>query len=573
MVYGANGSGKSSLFWSLHMLFQSASKKDLADIEKYFQTYDELDKRTHESLRHVFSDQLPEAETFVEVTLTNDEEGKKYRLDGTGKSWEELDSIINEGNIGSDFINYRALYNFYNTTNRHEINLWEIFDKEFAPFLHNEDDITNRGLTFTDEINRLKSQAPRKRNGYLSGSDTDRRRLFDGKIEALYAKIRDKCDDVARLANMVLRDFFFRNVEHAQQILLEFAPRLSFDYIMDENRRKDLRLSMFVKVFDRQTQTMRTHKRPHTFLNEAMLTRFAIAIRIGALRKRTIASNLQVLVLDDMLISLDMSNRSDLLRLMLNPGSDSNIQYFKPFQKIILTHDMGFYEEVVRQTKHESEKWHYMEIKDKPGESPRIISKKSRIERAKSFLADHELDACGIELRKEAELVIKNFLDRVKKQDYGTLDKGGFQSLEKDINQAQKILRQTYAERFFALLNGSDILKDHFHHLISETFVPRDLHPDVASRELKGQIITRLIAQRQELFVQIFDGLAGYYYKDAQAVSVLNEVKNIKSRVLNPSAHNTDTPLFESEIKEAIIIIEEMYNRLKLIGIESAGTE
>ena len=40
LVYGENGSGKSSIFWGLYTFLQS-SGKDLADITKYFVHFDE----------------------------------------------------------------------------------------------------------------------------------------------------------------------------------------------------------------------------------------------------------------------------------------------------------------------------------------------------------------------------------------------------------------------------------------------------------------------------------------------------------------------------------------------------
>ncbi|MBA4448740.1 AAA family ATPase, partial [Cylindrospermopsis raciborskii CS-506_D] len=38
LVYGNNGSGKSSLFWALYTLLQSSTKTD-QDIQKYFVNY------------------------------------------------------------------------------------------------------------------------------------------------------------------------------------------------------------------------------------------------------------------------------------------------------------------------------------------------------------------------------------------------------------------------------------------------------------------------------------------------------------------------------------------------------
>ncbi|MBA4444522.1 AAA family ATPase [Cylindrospermopsis raciborskii CS-506_C] len=53
LVYGNNGSGKSSLFWALYTLLQSSTKTD-QDIQKYFVNYLVSDKSTHQTLKNIF---------------------------------------------------------------------------------------------------------------------------------------------------------------------------------------------------------------------------------------------------------------------------------------------------------------------------------------------------------------------------------------------------------------------------------------------------------------------------------------------------------------------------------------
>lgn len=47
-------------------------------------------------------------------------------------------------------------------------------------------------------------------------------------------------------------------------------------------------------------------------------------------------SDLKLLVLDDLLVSLDMSNRMKVVEILLTDAALAN------YQKIILTHDLGF---------------------------------------------------------------------------------------------------------------------------------------------------------------------------------------------------------------------------------------
>ena len=58
-------------------------------------------------------------------------------------------------------------------------------------------------------------------------------------------------------------------------------------------------------------------KKPQTYFNEAKLTAIALSIRF-ALLDTTMASNGRFLALDDMLISLDMSNRMKVVNYLLD---------------------------------------------------------------------------------------------------------------------------------------------------------------------------------------------------------------------------------------------------------------
>jgi len=53
LIFGNNGSGKSSLFWALYTFLQSSIKKD-DEIKKYFEIFDESNTATHESLKNMF---------------------------------------------------------------------------------------------------------------------------------------------------------------------------------------------------------------------------------------------------------------------------------------------------------------------------------------------------------------------------------------------------------------------------------------------------------------------------------------------------------------------------------------
>ena len=82
------------------------------------------------------------------------------------------------------------------------------------------------------------------------------------------------------------------------------------------------------------------HK-PQAFLNEAKLTQLALSVRFAASLVNLHESDLKLLVLDDLLVSLDLSNRMKVVEILLSETFDN-------YQKIILTHDLGFFREFQR---------------------------------------------------------------------------------------------------------------------------------------------------------------------------------------------------------------------------------
>ncbi|MBK7447811.1 MAG: hypothetical protein IPJ45_17665 [Ignavibacteria bacterium] len=71
-------------------------------------------------------------------------------------------------------------------------------------------------------------------------------------------------------------------------------------------------------------------------LNEAKLA-IGLAIRLGILKQRLGAADLKTLIMDDLLISLDMSYRDKVLDIIIE-------KLAVDYQLILLTHDYNFFE-------------------------------------------------------------------------------------------------------------------------------------------------------------------------------------------------------------------------------------
>ena len=129
LVYGNNGSGKSSLFWALYTFLQSSIKTD-AEVQKYFKKYVESDVSTHQTLKNVFVDE--NEDSYIKLSVIDTETAREdiYTIShDTINTNNNEDTLIQELNIASDFINYKLLHNFYRASHKQEVNLWPVFER------------------------------------------------------------------------------------------------------------------------------------------------------------------------------------------------------------------------------------------------------------------------------------------------------------------------------------------------------------------------------------------------------------------------------------------------------------
>src|SRR5690606_35073989 len=413
LVYGNNGSGKSSLFWALYTLLQSSIKED-DGVKKYFKKYVASNKGTHQTLKNVFMDE--NEDSFIKLTSidtdTKHEETFTISHDLINTN-ADANTLIQELNLASDFINYKLLHNFYRASHKQEVNLWPVFERDILPFL------TEGTKNWLDDIIKTPTlDVPRTPKGAVASRK--RKENYVNEINVLNDKIQTLLNDISGHANKFLKDHFFEGKD-VIKVALSFDKKFKFDLIknkiwrdnMQGWRHDQLHIKLGVEIYDDTIpEKWRAIERVQSFLNEAQLTRIAIGIRFGALRTRPLASaRFKILVLDDMLISLDLSNRMDVIKIILNKENNPDLSFFDDFQKIILTHDKGFFNLIKRNT--DENEWIYYNFhKDESNNSaPEIKNDLTPLQKAEKFFDENEFENCGIELRREAEKILTKFLD------------------------------------------------------------------------------------------------------------------------------------------------------------------
>lgn len=545
LVYGNNGSGKSSLFWALYTLLQSSIKDD-DGVKKYFKKYVVSNKGTHQTLKNVFVDE--NEDSFIKLisidTVTQHEETFTISHDVINTN-NDTNTLIQELNIASDFINYKLLQNFYRASHKQEVNLWPVFERDIFPFM------TDGAQNWLDDIIKAPTlNVPRTPKGAVVSRNRKQRYVED--IDGLNEKIQNLLDEISGHANTFLKDHFFEGKD-VIKVALSFEKKFKFDLIRkkiwEENkqgqRHDELHIKLGVKIYDDTIpEKWRAIERVQSFLNEAQLTRIAIGVRIGALRTRPLAgSRFKILVLDDMLISLDLSNRMDVVRIILNKEVKEDLKFFDGFQKFILTHDKGFFNLIRRNT--DEEEWVYFNFNkdEKDSSAPKIKEDKTPLQKAIRNFEENEFDACGNELRKEAEAILTEYLDPDMKKlngDFETLSS----KLEKAFNILNHKRHQNFTQRF---LHDMDIAK---------------LQKIKTDYSVDGTLTAAEKTALDTIKTRLFDFLIEFNEKKNRKELLITETKDILDRIMNAASHHSENPLHRVELKNAITKIVELKSTL-----------
>lgn len=149
---------------------------------------------------------------------------------------------------------------------------------------------------------------------------------------------------------------------------------------------------------------------PQSFLNEARQTALAIAIYLAA-RLACVprnAATLKLLVMDDLLISLDSSHRRPVLEVIT--------EMFDDWQIILLTHDRYWFELAREQLT--KQRWKSVEIYERNDGNGLLVplirpvaedAVAATLEQAKEFLADNHPAAAANYARSACELAMRRF--------------------------------------------------------------------------------------------------------------------------------------------------------------------
>ncbi len=521
LLYGPNGSGKSSLYWALYTFLRSA-ERDTPDVAKYF------DPAGSQQLLNLHEDPaiLPgKIALTIRDSLTKND--TTYQISKDDHGTHNQPPIL-KGNLASDFVTYRFFFGFSNFKNSERFDLWSLFETEILPFCK------SRGGTSTplQQWRHVKSGEANP-GGSRGPGGAEAYRNFKAATDRFAATLKNLVNEIGAEAQKFYSAHFSEGDPTPVKLALGVTRPPSFS---GTDRQSGVFRRPIVELHIEIAGNV--IKRPQSFLNEAKLTQLALSVRFAASLVNLHDSDIKLLVLDDLLVSLDMSNRMKFVEILLG-GTFAN------YQKIILTHDRGFFDEFRRMigTTHTAWCFQTLQGNSKDGVEPK--EEKDALEKATDYLNGHDLEAAALQLRKAAEDTAQSYL----KMATGRAPKPGeFHSLSQKLDKARNILLNRLPLQLFTDV-CSKVPKPHRDKLVRMN--DDDIDSDAG---LTPDEKTLLKHQREKL--------KQFMTKDAwkalEAIDVLDTVIQMKDRVLNPAAHWSETPLYDAEVRKALTLIARL---------------
>ena len=407
LIYGENGSGKSSLFKGLKDVFYSANNPGITIIGNIF---------------------AGKGDPGTEIKVRIDEKV-------ANGSWTNIDDLqFNDGAPNTDknttllnstnaYLTYRDVLKTYLYTNQNENpNLFDFFIIDLLGRV--TDGASNTAIK--EEIEKLEHKIedlrqaildicalPDDENPLLTKGDTigvtaislEELENLETAVTPLNNQIRDILIDLFSTVNVYLKDYFNSNIS------VEIKEPDKIIYSHGHNLDFSLRKELFLKVYYFEKE-IDVHAYP-TFLNEARLSAIAICLYLASVKKDKPANNnLKFLFLDDIFIGVDTSNRIPLLKILADD--------FKDFQIFLSTYDREWFELARRWMNQTDLKFRHIELYEgiddsvnPPTPFPILIDPSMNYEeKALYYYKKKDYPAAANYLRKACESKLKDILPR-----------------------------------------------------------------------------------------------------------------------------------------------------------------
>lgn len=426
MIYGENGSGKSSIFDALDNLFKLDGPQFNDDLSRptcLRNRFSMGDSSGHITL--TFSDSY--SDLVWNINDLRPDEVHYYRIRQLSRFINYKDIMrIHINNTQNEYIDiFYSFVNFISSyietspgSNHRIIDEWkEIIDQfknlsdgSVVEIISDNPELTNR-LRFNEEAwidtDNSLSERDQKVNASREFIVNYKSDLID-KLESFSSTLQNLCDIINSRSNQILA-LFENGVEVILSVNFNRANIQSFTSINH--------IQVHLKAIYKGVRI----ENPSSFLNESRLTAISLSLFFAGILETTPPGRTdsisdvprndvpRLLILDDPLIGLDMSHRINFLDALelLFP--------FENWQIALFTYDRPWYQ--IAKQRLNASKWIFNEIhmyRDDANETPILIIDNSHIERAQGFLRQGELKAAAVHVRTDFEMYMRALCERFR---------------------------------------------------------------------------------------------------------------------------------------------------------------
>jgi len=445
LIYGENGSGKSSIFKSVNNFLSSSLNPAFPFIRHYNRQADEgivtFTFNDYDPVTHQLTSPIGQVITF-----------------GTELVTTSFSQFVKEAELIKGFLDYRSLLAVYNHTDPNP-NLFELI------IIRLLETFTPIGSTFALSKRFVEL---RKAITIAYTRQTWAYRTAIQDLATYDTVLRNTLNNIFLQLNKFLIRYFKLNL----RVWYNLKP-----FAASTNNWRSIPGEFYLEI--KLNGTIVQHQ--SDFLNEARLSALSICLYLATLKRNPQNFDYKILFLDDVFIGLDLTNRLPILEIVKKEFSD--------YQVFISTYDRHLYELAKRKFETESpNKWKTIELyvgKGQVGvqtiEKPILVIGETNFDKATQYLHDRrkpDYPAAANYFRKALEELIQDLMPKWEIADTENTQLPDYQL-------TQLVLR---VKRFLANANNNTEYIDNIISLLSSLLHPLS-HHEISSPIYRGELI------------------------------------------------------------------------------------